>query len=142
MRDANGFGPPVTATALRSESNRLRVASVMPIESSLNGLPFGASTAAPFFTQRLCQRYIGGDDHIAAAGAIRNPVVGLIHAVADHDALDQLIPGDSDWTIADDKDFHRRALERMPLGDAIHFLLYRAGISVDVNGNGFCLRSG
>ena len=86
------------APALRSESIRLRVASVMPIDS---------------------------------------PVVGLIHAAADHDTLDHVISRDGDRAVADDKDFQRRALEHMPLGDAIHLLLYRTGIGVDVDRDGF-----
>src|SRR5271156_6350610 len=52
-RGANGFGPPVISPALRSESIRLRVASVMPIESAVKSLPFGAMTVVPDFTQRL-----------------------------------------------------------------------------------------
>ena len=32
---------------------RLRTASVMPIDCSVNGLPFGAITSAPALTQRL-----------------------------------------------------------------------------------------
>src|SRR5262245_44281038 len=39
-----GGGPPVTAPAERRSSIRLRVASVMPIESSVKLRPVGAST--------------------------------------------------------------------------------------------------
>jgi hypothetical protein len=83
------------------------------------------------------QGHVGGDDDVAAAGAFCNPVVGLIHAAADHDALHYLISRDRNRAVADDEDFERRALERMPLGHAIHLLLHRAGIGVDVNGDGF-----
>jgi hypothetical protein len=77
------------------------------------------------------------DDHFAAPDALRNPVVGLVHAAADHDTLDHLISRDRNRAVADDKDFQRRALERMPLGHAIHLLLHRAGIGVDVDRDGF-----
>ncbi len=33
--------------------------------------------------------------------------------------------------------FDRGALERMAFGDAIHLLLHRAGVGVDVEGDGF-----
>ena len=36
----------------RKSVSRSRVASAMPIESSVNGLPVGPITVAPFFTQR------------------------------------------------------------------------------------------
>src|SRR5262245_23520861 len=51
-RGPNGFGPPVISPAERKESIRLRVASAMPIESSVKARPVGASTVAPAFTQR------------------------------------------------------------------------------------------
>ena len=41
--------------AERNESIRLRVASVMPIDASVNGFPFGAITVAPAFTQRAAR---------------------------------------------------------------------------------------
>ena len=49
---ANGLGPPVISPAERKLSIRLRVASVMPMELSENGLPFGASAMPPAFTTR------------------------------------------------------------------------------------------
>ena len=52
-RGANDFGPPVTSPDERKSVIRLRTASVMPIDSSVNGLPFGAITSAPALTQRL-----------------------------------------------------------------------------------------
>ena len=52
-RGENGFGPPVISPALRSESIRLRVANVSPIESLVKARPFGAITSAPALMQRL-----------------------------------------------------------------------------------------
>ena len=49
----NDFGPPVTSPDERRSVIRLRTASVMPIDCSVNGLPFGAITSAPALTQRL-----------------------------------------------------------------------------------------
>src|SRR5665213_4527029 len=39
-----------------------------------------------------CQRDIGGNDDIAFAGALRNPVIGSLHAGTRRDALDQRVP--------------------------------------------------
>ena len=47
------LGPPVTSPDDRKSVIRLRTASVIPIDCSVNGLPFGAITSAPAFTQRL-----------------------------------------------------------------------------------------
>ena len=47
------FGPPVTSPAERKSVIRLRTASVIPIDSSVNALPLDAITSAPAFTQRL-----------------------------------------------------------------------------------------
>ena len=107
-RGANGFGPPVISPALRSEVIRLRVASVMPMKSSVNARPFGAMTAAPAFTQRLAERNVRRDDHIAAHGTFRDPVVRLIHAGADDDPLDHRIARHRDRAVTDDEDFQRR----------------------------------
>ena len=51
----NDFGPPVISPEERRSVIRLRIASVMPIDSSENGLPFGAITSAPALTQRLAR---------------------------------------------------------------------------------------
>ena len=39
--------------------------------------------------------------------------------------------------VAGDEDFESCALERVTLGDTVDFLLYRAGIGVDINGDEF-----
>ena len=108
----------------------------MPIESAVKGLPFGAITVAPAFTQRLASGTSAVMTMSPAPCALGNPVVGFVHAAADHDALDHLISRDRDRAVADDKDFKLRALEHMPLGDAINLLLHRAGIGVDIDGDG------
>ena len=53
----------------------------------------------------------------------------------DDHALDHLIAGNGDGAVADDEDFERDTFERMALGDAIHLLLHRAGVGVDVEGD-------
>src|ERR1700720_4252463 len=52
-RGENDFGPLVVSPALRNESIRLRVASAMPIDSSVKIRPVGAIATAPAFTHRL-----------------------------------------------------------------------------------------
>src|ERR1700733_11128717 len=84
-RGENDFGPLVISPALRSESIRLRVASVMPIESSVKARPVGAIAAAPAFTQRLASgmsavitmlpRMVGFFDDDVASGATSAPVL-------------------------------------------------------------------
>ena len=138
-RGANGFGPLVIAPALRRLSIRLRVASVMPIESLVNARPFGAMTSAPAFTQRLASG-TSAVTTMSPARALRDPVVGLIHAGADDHALDKRIPRDGDRAVGDDEDFELNAFERVALGDAIDFLLHRAGVGVDVDGDSHLLR--
>ena len=68
---------------------RLRTASVIPIDSSVNGLPFGAITSAPAFTQRLASGMSEVIDDVAGLGPLRDPVVGRVHAATCGDALDQ-----------------------------------------------------
>jgi hypothetical protein len=74
---------------------------------------------------------------MAALRPLRDPVVGLIHASADDDALDHRVARHGDRRVRNDKDPKRSILERVALGDAINFVLHRTGISVDVEGDGF-----
>ncbi len=90
-RGANDLGPPVTSPDDRRSVIRLRTASVIPMDCSVNGLPFGAITAAPALTQRLASGTSAVIDDIALPGAFRDPVVGGIHAGACGDPLDQRI---------------------------------------------------
>ena len=83
-------GPPVTSPDERRSVIRLRTASVMPIDCSVNGLPLGAITSAPAFTQRLASG-ISSDDDVALAGAGRDPVVGGVHRGPCRNPLDQRI---------------------------------------------------
>ena len=76
----------------------------------MNGLPFGAITVAPAFTQRLASGTSAVIDDVAARGALGDPVVGLVHAAADHDALDHLIARHRDRAVADDEHFERAPL--------------------------------
>ena len=54
----------------------------MPIESSSNGLPVGPITVAPIAHAAAGQRNVGGDDDVACAGTLGDPVVGDIGAFA------------------------------------------------------------
>ena len=98
--------------------------------------PFGAMTSAPDFTQRLASGTSAVITMSPRAGALRDPVVRFVHAGAHHDPLNKLIARDRDRAVGDDEDLEVDALERMPLGDAIHLLLHRAGVGVDVDGDG------
>ena len=91
-RGAKDFGPPVTSPDERRSVMRLRTASVMPIDCSVNGLPFGAITSAPALTQRLASGMSEVMTISPVAGALRDPVVGGIHAGTRRDALDQRDP--------------------------------------------------
>jgi hypothetical protein len=115
-REANDLGPPVTSPEERRSVIRLRTASVMPIDCSVNGLPFGA---------------IGCNDDIAFARAFRNPVVGGVHAGAGCDALDLRILRHPDELACDHAD--RQA---MPAGNAVDLVFDRAGIGVDIDAGG------
>ncbi len=130
-RGANDLGPPVTSPEERRSVIRLRTASVMPIDCSVNGLPFGAITSAPAFTQRLAKRNIGGDDDIAFAGALGDPVVGGVHPGTRRDALDQRILRHPDEIARDHAD--GQAVAR---GDAVDFVFDRAGVGVDIDAGG------
>src|ERR1700676_36023 len=113
-RGENAFGPLVISPALRSESIRLRVASVMPIDSSVKARPVGAIAAAPAFTERLASGRAaaitmsppalrGRRSFGRPVGVSRNPlgdpVVGLVQAGGHHHALDQWIARHRDGTV-------------------------------------------
>ena len=109
----------------------------MPIESLVNGLPFGAMTSAPAFTQRLASGTSAVITIAPRAGPLRDPIVRRIHAGSNDHALDHLVARHGNGGVADDKDFEGGAFERVTLGDAIDFLLHRAGVGVDVTGRSF-----
>ena len=130
-RGANDLGPPVTSPEERRSVIRLRTASVMPIDCSVNGLPFGAITSAACLHAAARQRDIRGNDDIALAGALRNPVVGGIHSGTRRDALDQRILRHPDEIPCDHAD-------RQPMAgsDAVDLVLDRAGVGVDIDAGG------
>ncbi len=132
-RCEKGLGPPVTAPADRKSSIRLRVASVMPIESSVKARPVGPSTDSTGLHGAASERDIGRDDDGTWSRALRNPVIGLVHPLRHHNPFDQRIARHGNRRIRDDKD-----LQPMPLGDAIDLRLDRAGIGIDQNGNRMC----
>ena len=98
------------------------------MESSENGLPFGAIATAPAFTARAASGMSCVTTIAPSCGALGDPVVGRIHAGGDDHAFDQRITRNRDRAVADDKD-----LQPVPFGDAIDFLLHRAGVGVDVD---------
>ena len=142
-RGENGFGPPVISPAERSESISLRVASVMPIESAVKRLPFGAITSAPALTARLAS---GTSAVMTISPAPARSAIQLsassMPAPTDDPLTISHARGTAIGAVADDEHLQRRALARMALGDAIHLLLHRAGIGVDVEGDRALIVSG
>ena len=108
-----------------------------PMESLVKARPFGAITSAPDLTQRLAS---GTSAVMTMSPRPARSAIQLSASSmpgADDDALDKPIARHRDRAVADDEDLERHALERVPLGNAIHLLLHRAGIGVDVEGDGF-----
>ena len=103
----------------------------MPIDCSVNGLPFGAITSAPAFTQRLASGISEVMTISPLPGALRDPVVGGVHPGAGRDALDQRILRHPDEVAGDHAD--RQA---MAGGDAVDLVLDRAGVGVDIDAGG------
>ena len=101
------------------------------MELSENGLPFGAIATRAGLHGARGERNVLRDDDGALGGALGDPVVGRVHAGGDDDALDQRIARNRDRAVADDID-----LQAVPFGDAIDFLLHRAGVGVDVDRDG------
>ena len=81
------------------------------------------------------ERDIRGNDDIAFAGALRDPVVGGIHAGTGGDALDQRILRHADEIARDHAD--RQAV---PDRDAIDLVLHRAGVGIDIDAGGVQFR--
>src|SRR5579859_7362063 len=77
------------------------------------------------------QRDVGGDNDIALARALCDPVIGGVHSGAGSDALDQRILRYPDELAGDHADGNA-----MAGGHAIDFVLDRAGIGVDVDAGG------
>src|ERR1700710_879644 len=105
-RGAKDLGPPVTSPDERRSVIKLRTASVIPIDCSVNGLPFGASTSAPAFTQRLPHRVVGG-----------------VHPGPRGDALDAWILRHPNELAGNDAD-----RQLVTLGDSVDFVLDRTGV--------------
>src|SRR3954469_12232202 len=74
------------------------------------------------------ERHIGRDHDVALPGPLDDPVVGAVEALGDGHALDQGRFRHAQPAVADDQD-----LEPVAAGDAVHLLLDRAGVGVDVN---------
>ena len=130
-RGANDLGPPVTSPEERRSVIRLRTASVMPIDCSVNGLPFGAITSAPALTQRLAS----GISEVMtispwpARSAIQSsaasiPEPAAIRSISGSCGTRMKLAGDH----AD-----RQAVAG---GDAVDFVFDRAGVGVDIDAGG------
>src|SRR6185437_7448652 len=81
------------------------------------------------------QRDIGGNDDIALAGVLCNPVVGGIHAGTRRDAFDQRVARHSNEIAGDDADG-----QAVPDRDAVDFILDRTGVGIDVDAGEFRIR--
>ena len=130
-RGANDRGPPVTSPDERRSVIRLRTASVMPIDCFGERLAVRRDHLGARFDAAAGQRNIRGDDDIALAGALRDPVVGGVHAGTGGDALDQRILRHADEIARDHADG-----QAVPGGDAIDLVLHRAGVGVDIDAGG------
>ena len=103
----------------------------MPIASSVKTRPSGAIDGGARLHAAAGQRNVGGDDNRARPGAGGDPVVGGVRRRAGGDALNPGIVGHADEALRHDA--HRKPVAG---GDAIHLLLHRAGIGIDIDANG------
>ena len=131
----NGFGPPETSPMARRSSIRLRVASAMPMEASVNGRPVGADHVGARLHTAACERNIRRHHDGAAPGALGDPVIGSVETRAHQHALHQRIARHVDEAVR-----HHQHLDPMPLGHPVDLGLDRAGIGihVDFDGLGRC----
>jgi hypothetical protein len=113
-----------------------RVATAVPIEAVVNGLPFGASTAAPAFRQRSASRMSAVMPRSRARG-LGDPIVGGVEGVRHRDPLDQRVFGDADALVADDRDRHLAAVS-----DLVDLVLYGTGIGIDQDARHRAIRKG
>ena len=103
----------------------------MPIDSSVNGLPFGAITCGARLHAAARQRDVGGDHDVAGARALGDPVVG---GVGPAPAATRSISGSlrhADEAVGDDGD--RQPVARR---DAIDLVLHRTGVGIDIDADG------
>ena len=99
--------------------------------ASVNGLPVGPIDARAGLQAARGQRDVGGDDDVALAGTLGDPVVGGVRAVGDDHALDQRPLGQAHQAVRHEVDD-----EPVPLGHAHGLVLHGAGVGVDVEGGG------
>src|SRR4051812_10876255 len=127
-RGAKDLGPPVTSPDERRSVIRLRTARVIPIDCSVNGFPFGGDHLRTGLYAATCERDIRRDHNVAFAGALRDPVVGRIHAGTGRYPLDRRILGYSNETTGHDTD--RQAVAGC---DAVDLFLDGTGVGVDID---------
>ena len=104
------------------------------MEFSENGLPFGAIATAPAFTARAASGMscVTTMAPCAARSAIQSSAASMPAATTTRS-----ISGSRGTAIG--LLLHDIDLEAMPLGDAIDFLLHRAGVGVDIDRRWRCL---
>ncbi len=107
----------------------------MPIELSVNVLPFGAITLAPALTQRLARGMSAVTTTSPGQGPLGDPVVGDIRAARHHDPLDECIARHHDDAVRHDVD-----VAAVPLGHPIDLLFDRASVGVDIDRDAAWLR--
>jgi len=106
-----------------------RVATAAPMESAVKGLPLGAITAAPDFTQRSASKMSAVNDGAVRTRAFSDIIIRCIKSITDHCAADERMVGDTKMAIADNHDRHF-----MAIGDAVDFILHRTSIGINKNG--------
>ena len=103
------YRPRLRRTSASSSAERKRDRSALPIS----------------------EQDVGGDADGSRIRALRDPVIGRIEAVADHHPVEQVMRGDADRAVADDRDRHG-----MAKGDLVDLFLDGAGIGIDQNLHG------
>ena len=121
----------MTAPAERKSVIKLRVASVMPIESSVNALPVGPMHGRTHAHAARGERNVRGDDDVVRAGALRDPIVGDIRTFRHDHALDPIGARHGHEGVGDH--IHMQAVS---LGHAIGLRLHRACVGIDKDANG------
>ena len=104
----------------------------MPIESSVNGLPFGAIDDRAGLHGARRERHVGGDDDVAfarARSAIQSSASSMPAATTTRS-----MNGSRGTAIG--LLLTTTTLSAVALGDAIDLLLHRAGVGVDVDRDG------
>ena len=122
----SGGGPRVVPPAERRSVSRLRVASAMPIESSVKGFAGRADHRRAVAHAARRQRDIGGDDDVAFARALGDPIVGDVRPFRHDHPFDQVAARHVHEGVGDHID-----LERVALGHPVDLRFDRTGVGID-----------